>query len=334
MKVLVHFKVKEKYDNFEGTRLRKSFKGALEVTNIDYAVDKSETYDIAQFMSVEDESLINQCNDNNIPVVIAALYCESDPSASFLEYNKRKRQIQLSAKALRVLNKANLIIVPTNKSKQFLIDSGVTSDIKVVLPAINITRFNQSRDDEKIIFYRYFQEDQRKKPIICFGSPDNIDGVNAFIKNAKKYPNEIFYYFFQENSKLYWKMKRLIKKKRNNLHFVVIPSDDILRSALLNASVVMYAGYDAVGIVSILEAMASKSQLIIRRQNLFDDLLLDGVNCHFGQYSETISSILKDYLAGVLLPTYDKAFEFVLTRGLDVLGEELKTIYQELLNKR
>lgn len=336
MKVLVHFKPKDKYDNFEGTRLRKCFKGALEVSDIEYVSTIDETFDVAQFISLDDEPLINQCVNNGIPTVISALYCESDPSTQFLLYknNKKKREIVLSPRALRVLNKVNLVLVPSNKAKEFLINSGVTTDIKVVLPAINIIRFNQKREDEKIIFYRYFGENQEKKPIVCLGSSDNIDGINAFTKNAKKYPDQIFYYFFQDTGKLFWKIRQLKRQKQKNLHFVTIPSDDIYRSALLNASVLMYAGYDTLGIVSIIEAMAAKCQLIIRKQPLFEDILLDGVNCHVGEYSETISSILKDYLSGKLSPTSDNAFELAKARGLDVLGEELKLIYKDLLNKK
>ena len=46
MKVLVYFKPREKYDNFEGARLRKSIKGALEVSDIEDVSSDKEEYDI------------------------------------------------------------------------------------------------------------------------------------------------------------------------------------------------------------------------------------------------------------------------------------------------
>ena len=336
MKVLVYFKPREKYDNFEGARLRKSIKGALEVSDIEYVSSDKEEYDIAQFMSTDEEGKINQCLEKHIPVVVAALYCESDPSASFLKYRstKNRRRLQLSKKAIRVLNKANVVIVPSESAKAFMEKSGIESKIVVIKPTTNITRFNASREDEKEIFYRYFREDKSKRLITCLGSPDNVDGINAFIKGAKKHPKETFYYFFQENPRVAWKIRNILKQTPRNLHCVAIPSDDIYRSALLDADVFMYAGYDACGIISIYEAMASKCELIIRQQPLFSDLLIDGENCHIGKYSETIASILSDCIAEKISPTKEKAFQDVTKRGLDVLGEELKVVYKELLDNK
>ena len=336
MKVLVYFKPKENFDNFEGTRLRKSIKGALEVSNIQYAVNEDDEYDIAQFISANDELVINRCLDKNIPVVVAALYGESDPSSSFLVYKNKKtgKRIELSQKGLRVLNKADLVIVPNELSKKFLQDSGVTKDIKIVPPFINISRFNASRNDEKEIFYKYFREDKDKQLVICLGSSNNIDGINAFISSAKKFPNDVFYYFVQDNPKISFKIKHATYKATKNLHYVKIPSDDIYRSALLNASVLMYAGYDAVGLVSIYEAMAAKCELVIREQSLFNDILIDGHNCHAGKYSETISSILKDCLSGKIPSTKEEAFKIAANSGLDVLGNELKSIYKKVINSK
>ncbi len=336
MKVLVYFKPREKYDNFEGARLRKSIKGALEVSGIEYVSSDKEEYDIAQFMSLNEESKINQCLEKHIPVVIAALYCESDPSASFLRYKNTKyhHKLQLSKQAVRVLNKANVVIVPSESAKEFIMNSGINTKVVVIEPTTNITRFNSSRIDEKEIFYRYFKEDKSKRLITCLGSSDNVDGINAFIKGAKKHPKETFYYFFQENPRISWKIKSVIKQTTSNLHFVSIPSDDIYRSALLDADVFMYAGYDALGIISIYEAMAAKCELIIREQPLFSDLLIDGENCHIGKYSETISSILNDCLSGKISPTKDNAFIDATKRGLDVLGDELRVVYEELLDNK
>ena len=333
MKVLVYFKPKEKYDNFEGTRLRKSIKGALEVSEIEYVNSDKEDFDIAHFISPEDESKINQCVAQGIPVVVSALYCESDPSASFLKYKstRNNRKLQLSQKALRVLNKANVILVPSINAKEFLENSGIKTRIEVIYPVTNISRFNASREDEKEIFYRYFREDRNRRLITCLGSADNIDGINAFIRGAKKHPQESFYFFFQETPKLAWKIKSVVKQTPSNLHFVTIPSDDIYRSALLDADVFMFAGYDAVGIISIYEAMAARCEIIIREQPLFSDILIDGDNCHIGRYSETIASILKDCLSGKICPTKDNAFKQTTTRGLDLLGDELNNIYKQLL---
>ena len=333
MRVLVYFKPKESLDNFEGTRLRKTIKGALEINNIAHTSIEVDHYDVAHFISLNDEARINTCLENHIPVVMSALYCESDPQASFLDYTnkKSKKTIQLSSKGYRVLNKVNLVLAPTEKAKQFLIDSGITTPIEVVSPGINVSRFNLLRDDEKEIFYRYFQQDKNKKLILAVGSYDNIDGVGAFISCAKKHPECIFYYFTQSQGKMNRETRKLFKKSPKNCHSAPIPQDDIYRSALINSEIFMYVGYDTAGIVSVFEAMAAQSEIIIRSQPLFDEILVNEDTCHIGQYSETLTAITNDYLDKKIYPTKNNAFKYATSQGLDVVGARLKEIYQKLI---
>ena len=224
-----------------------------------------------------------------------------------------------------------MVLVPTIEAKKFLIDSGITTQIEVVPTGVNISRFNYLRDDEKEAFYRYYREDKDKKLIISIGSFDNVDGVSAFIKTAKLNPNCAFYYFAQHNSKLNFKLRLIIRSAPKNCRFVDIPEDDIYRSALVNSTLFMYNGYDTAGIVSILEAMAAKTEIIIRNQPLFSDLLVNEETCHIGQYSETLTAIACDYLQDKIYPTKEKAFEYATTQGLDAVGECLKDIYKRLL---
>jgi len=336
MRVLIYFKPKEKFDNFEGARLRKTIKGALEVADIDYTAKDVDYYDIAHFISPNDESRINSCIENNIPVVMSALYCESDLEASYLEYSTKKevRSIALTAKALRVLNKVTLVLVPSEESKEFLVSAGVTTPIEVVPTGVNLSRFSYLRDDEKEVFYRYYREDKNKKIVVSIGSYDNVDGLSAFIKAAKLNPNCAFYNFAQKNVKLNTKLKIIIKRSPKNCHFVDVPDDDIYRSALVNSDVFMYNGYDAAGIVSVLEAMAAKTEIVIRNQPLFSNILVNEKTCHIGNYSETLTAIACDCLNGKIYPTKEEAFKYASTQGIDIVGERLKDIYESLLQRR
>ena len=336
MRVLVYFKPKTKFDNFEGARLRKTIKGALEINSIEYTSNEVDRYDIAHFISPNDEAKINACVESGIPVVMSALYCESDLEASYLEYETKKevRSVTLSQKAIRVLNKVNLVLAPTLEAKQFLVDSGVTTPIEIVTPGVNLSRFNLLRDEEMDVFYRYYREERERKLVVSIGSYDNVDGVSAFIKTARLNPKLLFYYFAQRNIKLNHKYKSLIRKSPKNCHFVDIPEDDIYRSALINSTLFMYNGYDTVGIVSVLEAMAARSEIIVRNQPLFSNILINEKTCHIGQYSETLTAIACDYLDDKIYPTKEEAFKYAASQGLDVVGEQLKAVYDKLLKRR
>lgn len=336
MKVLVCFQPKDKYSYFEGTRLRKTIKGALEIEGVEYTNNVVDNYDIVHLLSPFDENKANDAIENNIPVVVSALQCESDPDASFLEYKSSdgKRTVSLSARALRFLNKASLVLAPDEKAKSFLMQEGVVSEIQICTPGVNLTRFDFSKENEKMIFYRYFGEELNKDLVIGLGDYQTADGLNAFINAAKVCKKVLFYYFGPcPISRAKHKIKSIAKSAPKNVKFVGNVPDDVYRSALLNAKIFMFPSYRPPGIVSLFEAMAAKCQIIVREQtSMFGDLIKDGINAYVGQFSETLTSLTKDYFDGKLVPTTETAYQEVSQYNLSAIGKTLKKYYQETIN--
>lgn len=334
MKVLVWFPSQE-HSNFEGVRLRKSIKGALELNGVTYTTNPIDYYDVAHFLSVKDEGKINECIENNIPVVISALGCEGDPLANYLELKidkKGNRTFVLQPKALRVLNKATLIITPTQEAKKFLIDNGVNPEIEVLSPGVNLSRFDFSRMDEKEIFYRYYGEDRNKKLVVAVGGYTKNSSISTFIKAAKKCPNVNFYYFSNTTKHIPLLIRKDIKFAPKNVKFKQIPTDDVYRSALINAILFMYPGYSITGTNTLLEAMAARCQIVIREQPFLNELLTDGESAYICKYSETIASVVKDCLEGKIKDLSQQAYQISTNHSLDMVGQKLKHFYQEAIN--
>ena len=338
MKVLVSFQPNKKSPDFEGTRMRKTIKGSLEVLGVEYTTSIVDKYDIMHLISAEDDNKANDAKESNIPLVISALYCEDDPFANYIEYKSKDgtRYASLKSKCLKFLNKANVITVPSNQARDFLLDNGVKVDIQVVPPGVNTSRFDFSREDEKDIFYRYFRENRSKKLVVAMGEYDNnMDGINAFINAAKRCPDVLFYYIGRESVPgilKSFKLRRLINSSPKNVKFEGVIPDDVYRSALMNADIFMLPGYKVTGAVSLYDAMAAKCQLIVREQAVFTDLLEDGKTAYFAKYSETITSLTRDYFQGKLKPTIEKAYQEVSKHNLDAFGEQIKWVYQQQIN--
>lgn len=338
MKVLVSFESKNRNSSFEGVRLRKSIKGGLEMNNIKHTSNILDSYDVAHFMSFEDENKINELKEKNIPVIVSALYCEDDPAASFIDFKNKDGQktITLKAKALKALNKADLVLVPTESARNLLLDNGVLTDIQICVPGVNLSRFDFTRDDEKDIFYRYFCEDRNKKLVLAMGEySGNMDGINALINAAKKSPNVTFYFIGDDDSvRKTFKMKHIIANAPKNLHFKGILPDDVYRSAMLNASIFLYTGYRPLGVVSLADAMAAKTQLVIRKQTVFPELFVDGETAYIAEYSETIESLVKDLIDGKIQPTVDNAYKVISKHDLKSFGEQLVWFYEQTIKQK
>ena len=335
MKVLVYFRPGLKHDNFEGARMRKTIKGALEVLDVQYTSDIYDEYDIAHFMSPEDDLKLSIVHERGVPVIVSALYGEDDPTSRFLIHKSKdgKRTTTLKPRALRMLNKATLVLVPTEDAKELLKDCGVTSPIEVCVPGVNMARFNFSREDEKELFYRYFREDKNKKIVMALGEyTNNMEGIHAFINVAQKRDDTVFYYVACENRDVkLGRAKKIIKTAPKNVHFVGILPDDIYRSLLLNANVFMLPGYNLAGLVSIQEAMAANCQLIVRKSSIFPDFLRNEDTAYVAEFSETLTSLCLDYLNGEIQPTIKNAYNAVSEHTLKRFGERLVNLYRSTI---
>ena len=334
MKVLVYFQPSPKHDNFEGARMRKTIKGALEVIDLKYTSNLYDEYDVAHFMSPDDESKLAIALEKKVPIVVSALFGEDDPATRFLNHKNKNGEVvvSLKPKALRLLNKASLVLVPCESAKEFLIRNGVNRPIETIVPGVNLARFNFSREDEKELFYRYFREDKNKKLVLAMGEyTNNMEGIYALINAAKKREDTEFYYIGCETfAANYGKCKRIIKNAPKNVHFKTILPDDIYRSLLLNADVFMLPGKNQSGIISIEEAMAAKCQLVVRKSAVFPELLENKNIAYIAEHSEALTELCLDYLDSKIKPTTEEAYLKISSYNLENFGHQLSSIYSKL----
>ena len=336
MKAFVHFQPNPKFDNFEGARLRKSIKSALEVLEVPYTDSLMDDFDVAHFIYLEDDNVIEELKERNIPIIVSALYCEDDPCASYIEYKNKdgERTYTVKAKAVKFLNSADLVLVPNQPAKDILLAAGVLTRIEICPTGVNFSRFDFSRDDEKELFYRYFSCEQDKKIALAIGDcSDEIDGLGVIAKAAQICKDVNFYYLVknEHGNKMGWKIRRTIKKLPHNVYFANLVPDDIYRSTLLNADVFLHPGYKPAGLISIYEAMAAKCQLIVRQQDILEGVTIDQQTAYVAAYSETLAGIIKDYFEGKLKPTINTAYKMVSKNDIKSFGKKICEFYQEII---
>ncbi len=339
MKILVSFQPQNRFDNFEGARMRKTIKGALEINDIPYTTNLLDTYDIAHFMCAEDDLKLLEVESKNIPIVISALYSEKDRTAFYLQHkNTKKEEIEtLRTRAIKVLNRADLVLVPCESAKKLLVDSGVTSPIETLMPGVNFARFNFVRDDEKEIFYRYHKEEKGKKLLVSIGELGYIEGLKTFVEIAKKNPDVKCWFFgiAGRYPKHNLKVKKIIRFAPRNAHFATCAPDDVYRSALMNADVMVINSTTKFGVITLMDAIAAKCQIVVNKAALFDGFLTNKVNAYVGDNNQDIVKLTSDYLKGKIKPTIDQAFLDISSNTLQNYGLKLIDLYKkEIKNKK
>lgn len=294
-----------------------------------------DEYGVAHLVSPNTDGTINEILEKNIPTIASAFYSETDPYMSFLDevVTRSNKTVNIKNKDIQFLNKLSLILVPNEKAEEFLKENGITTKTQVVIPGVNTARFDFADDDEKEIFYRYFKEDREKKIVVAIGEYGSvIDGWNAFIDAAKKSPKASFYYFAvgKANKKLSYFKKAKVSAGPKNAHLYVNIPSDVYFSALLNCSVLMLPGHATPSILNIMDAMASKCQIISRKHDILDGYVINEVTGYTAEYSETLGILIREYLNGEIKPTIDNAYEFAKQHSLEAFGNELKEIYNQL----
>ncbi|NCA97008.1 MAG: hypothetical protein EOM77_02340 [Bacteroidia bacterium] len=332
MKVFVHFQPRVMKDVYEGMRLRKNIKGALELSNIEIAKNSIDSYDVAHFLSVADEMKINDAIEAKIPVVFSALMCESDPVAKITE-TTRDGEVRLSNRALRILNKVNVVIVPSASGQKFLVEQGVKTKIIVLSPGVNIARFEKNDQVEADLFYRYFRLNKDAKTVVAFGQYDSKEEIRNIVEIAQACPQFKFLYFGQSKHMLLLsgKIRRLLRKSPKNVKFNPIIPEDVYRSVMMNANVFLIVNRNKYNAITMLDAMAAKCQIIGLGPIKYDAKVLKKGYAYIADTLPIVAESIKKYFAGELPPTATKAYAIAKAESLTEIGKELEKIYRSLI---
>lgn len=331
MKALVYFQPKELKDIFEATRLRKTIKGALEITDIQHTSNMFDEFDIAHFMSINDEAKINECKEKNIPVVFSAMYCENDPSAKIISVD-RKNNRKLKEKAVRVLNNVDLVLVPSERAKKFLIEQGICSKIEVLIPGVNISRFELLHEEERELCYRYFGIKRDKKIIVTVGDYENKKQIDDIIDLSRRCTNFIFIFIGIAKRKTFLKAKirKLLKLASKNLIFSPIVRDDIYRSLLVEASCFLYLDDNKFDSMTIYESMAARTPVVVFGET--HGYLIERNLCVGTKDKIEATSLILKTLETKESDIVDYSYDFASKHSLTYIGEKLKNYYVELIN--
>lgn len=314
--------------------MRKSIKGALELSSdVEHTRSLLDDFDAAHFISPDDENKLHFAIEKNKPIIVSALYSEDDGNAHYLEpINKKEWRNKwfLNNKNIRFLNKANVVLVPTAGARDFLINAGVKADIRVVFPGVNLTRFNFLRSDEKEVFFRYFGVNDEKKNIVAIGDCSaSYEGFDTVNECAKRLPDCNFFYISPLSMKEFAKLSRRVPKYNKNLRLINVLSDDLYRSTLMNADAIIYAGINPVGVISVCDAMAAKTQIFARKEAMIPGFISNGEDGYVAENSDELVNLVVNYIQGSVQPTFEKAYEKISLHNLEKYGEELIKIYKE-----
>lgn len=329
MKPLIYARKKSLVEAYEENRLRKSIKGSLEAVNLKYTTSVFDDYDLVHFINIEDINKVHDAKRGGYPVVISALYCETEKQSAMSHLKERKRTIK--GKMKKCLNVADVVLVPGKKAKECLEKEGVSSRIEVFPLPINFKRFSPKFMENNQLFEKYFNAKSDEKFILCVGDYLNKVEMENLVEVAGLCYFVKFYFIGANYSPLL--AKKYIRESSNNIVFSSLIPEDIYRSTLFKSQMMLKLDARNIEATHIMEAMAAKKQVIIYNAHAKkDSFLKDGENCYIRDGMYDLANCIEKYLKGKLADTTKVAYEFVHNRfNLESSGERLVRIYRSIL---
>ncbi len=333
MKVLIDFRPAKGCENYEGSRLRKTLKGACEATDVTWVDSLSSFPEIAHFISPDDEAKARKAKEKDCKVVFSVGYSDSDAKTNFFKMVHGK--CVLKRKGLRALAWADLVLVPDVETKERLQSGGVSQKITILEPTVNLARFEALSPIEKSVFKRYFSVKEGCVYAVAIGEYANKDALACFAELAKNNPNMKFYVLFNR-TRSFISTFRARKENANapkNLFYSPLVEDDVYRSALLGAAAFIKFG-NSNDAVSLYEAFASKTPIIAIGENKEAPFLTNGKNCLMFQKASDVPNLLetlsKEEMQEIIITAYRQARD----NALPIFGKKLRACYRELLKPK
>lgn len=332
MKILLYFE-KEKALRQSGIgRALRHQKQALESNGIEYTLNSKDTFDIAHINTnfFESYRLLKKCKKEGKKVIVHG-------HSTFEDFRKSFRCWKLIEPIfdhliIRMYRNADAIITPTEYSKRLIENyKGVKCPVYSLSNGIQLSDYEYSGKKVKQ-FRNYFKLKPNEKVIIGVGLFFERKGILDFFEVARQLP-DIKFIWFGHLSKLMTqgKILRAIKKRPANVIMPGYIDGDIIKGAFSNANLVFFPTLEETEGIVVLEALASKTPILVRDIPVFDDWLKDNKNCLKAKDNEEFIKKINYALYNDLSDIIEQGYKTVEEREITIIGKKLIDIYSEVL---
>lgn len=227
--------------------------------------------------------------------------------------------------------KGDLVLTPTNYSKNILATYGINRPIEVVSNGIDLD-FWQKKSEDRVNFYQKYKLNPEKKSIISVGLPIKRKGIDDFIKLAKTLPDYEFVRFGKLDRAL---MSPEIKKEMEdapaNFHTPGYVNSEDLRQAYAGSDLYAFLTHEETEGIVLLEALATKAKILIRDIEIFEDGFVDGENIYKGKTIPEFEGKIRGILEGRLPDLSDIAYKKAEEKSIEKTGKRLVELYERAM---
>ncbi len=305
---------------------------ALDYAKVEYTLDPNDDFDIAHINTYGPKSfaLAKKLKKKGKKVVYHAHSTEEDFRNSFILSNQIA---PLFKKWITTCYKlGDYIVTPTPYSKKLLDSYGMNREIVAISNGIELEKFKPTKEGKEL-FRKTYGFSDKDKVIVGIGLYLERKGILDFVELAKRLPEYQFIWFgYTPLYTIPRKIRKAVKTKLPNLKFAGYVEQDMIINALGGTDLYIFPTFEETEGIPALEACACKTKTIIRNIPVFDEWLVDGVNIYKANDIDDFEIKIKKILNNELPDLTTAAYKVAKEKDLKIIGEQLKTTYEKVLN--
>lgn len=308
---------------------------ALELNGIDYTLDKKATdYDILHINTYFPESYLmaKKAKKQGKKVVYHAHSTEEDFKNSFIFANQTSKQFKKWL--IQCYSLGDVIVTPTEYSKKLLDGYQMNRKIYAISNGIEIEKFKRDEEAGKKFRETYgFSKDD--KVIIGIGLYIERKGILDFVELAKRMPKYQFIWFgYSPLSAATKEVREAVRTKLDNLTFAGYVEPEVIIGAMSGCDLYLFPTLEETEGIPAIEACACKCKALIRDIPVFNGWLEDGVNIYKAKTIDEFQKKIPKIINGDLPDLTENAYQVAVDRSLEIVGQKLKAVYEEVLKEK
>lgn len=232
---------------------------------------------------------------------------------------------------VHLYSSADALITPTEYSKKLLESYGLKQPIYVVSNGVKIENYKPNKKKiEK--FKKFVDAKSGQKIVISVGLYFERKGILDFVELAKRNPEIKFVWFGHVSPWLVPnKIKKVLAVHPKNLIFPGYLSGDILLGAYSGSDLFLYPSYEETEGIVVLEALASKQNVLLRDIPVYKNWLQDGVDVYKADSVDEFEDKMKIILGKKTHPVATRGQKVAKDRSLKIVGNKLEEVYKKVL---
>lgn len=222
----------------------------------------------------------------------------------------------------------DVIITPTRYSKRLLCGYGIEKPIRSISNGIDLEFYKPCESDRADFRTKYGYSDT-DKVVMSVGLYFERKGILDFVRLAYAMPDHKFIWFGKTPLiSVPPKIWRAVHTKLPNLIFAGYVSPDELKKAYAGVDVYIFPTYEETEGIVLLEALASRTNVVVRDIPVFDWLSADK-DCYKAKSLAEFKFRINGLTSGRIPSLRENGYIAVQEKDLSIIGRHLIEVYNK-----